>query len=327
MSLYSDVETMLRRSATASNLQIETTLRKFKKDLRNRSEAEIYQSLPDRVKYNLCCTRIIKGDFSQWDGWVYRDPWAEAMRFGIKTIPFWDGSYTDDLVIIGEQGVGDEILFASIIPEAMIRCGKVTYACDERLLGLLQRSLRCEVKERYVDAREDLIGGHTAYIPSGDLLPLFRRRKGDFPRKSFIKINHDRVKEFEKYRGRIGISWRGRHGFINTKELEIENPLNIQYDWKQDEVEGIETPDIDLRDDLEGVFALISVLDKVVCVPTSVSHFAGSQGVRCEIILPRMEDQTDTQFDEIDWHVPLGTSPFYPNQHVYRNISEWKKAT
>ena len=324
MSLYHDVESMLRRSATASRLQVDRTLQSFKKDLRTHSEADLYKSLPDRVKYNLCCTRITKGDFSQWDGWQFRDPWAEAMRYGIKTIPFWNGEYTDSLVIIGEQGVGDEILFASVIPEAMIRVKEVTYACDERLLGLVTRSLKCKAKERYIDARNDLLGGHTAYIPSGDLFPLFRRRKADFPRKPFIKVSQERVKEFEKYRGRVGLSWRGRHGFISPDELGIENPLNLQYDFKDGEF-NIESPELDLRNDLEGVFALISVLSKVVCVPTSVSHFAGCQGVRCEIITPGVDQQTDTQFDEIDWHVPEGESPFYPNQIVYRSVKEWKK--
>lgn len=328
MGLYKDVEFMLRRSVSASRLKVDLTLKKFKKDIYTHSEAALYQGLDNRVKYNLCCARILQGNFNEWDGWQYRDEWAEAMRNGIKTIPFWDGGYTDKLVIIGEQGIGDEVLFASLIPEAMVRAKEVTYACDERLVEIIKRSYRCEARTRYIDARDDLIGGYTAYIPAADLFPLFRRRKADFPKKPFLKVSPERVKEFEKYRGRVGISWRGRHGFIDPSELGIENPLSLQYDkLRFDGSEGIEVPELDLRNDIDGVLALISVLDKVVTVPTSVMHFAGAIGKKCEIILPDRDASVmpDGVVDELDYHVPEGDSPFYPNQVVYKSIKDWKK--
>lgn len=333
MSLYTDVKFMLNRSSE-SKFKVNRTLEKFKKEVKEHGENRMYKGFADRVKYNLCAARILQGNFKEWDGWQYRDEWAANMRYGIKTIPFWDGNYTDDLVIIGEQGIGDEVLFASLIPEAMIRCGKVTYACDERLIEIIKRSYRIKAKKRYIDARDDLLGGHTAYIPAGDLLPLFRGRKADFPKKPFLKPSEERVKEFEKYRGRTGISWRGRHGFIDPSELGITNPLSLQYDeLRFDGSEGIEVPDIDgmkpldLRNDIEGVIALISVLDKVVCVPTSVMHFAGSVGTKCDIILPdaRTEKLVDGVVDELDWHVPIGESQFYTGSTVYENLLKWRK--
>lgn len=333
MSLYTDVEFMLRRSAE-SRLKVDRTLASFKKAIKKNGESTMYSGFQERVKYNLCCARILQGDFSQWDGWQYRDEWAAAMRYGIKTIPFWDGNFTEDLVIIGEQGIGDEVLFASLIPEAMLRAKKVTYACDERLINIISRSYRINCKQRYEDARDDLIGGHTAYIPAGDLLPLFRTRKEHFPRKPFLKPDPERVREFECYRGRVGISWRGRHGFIDPKDLGIENPLSLQYDeMRFDGSEGIEVPIIDgmkpldLRNDIEGVIALISVLEKVVCVPTSVMHFAGAVGAKCDIVLPERlsEKMISGVVDELDWHVPMGQSPFYTGSTVYENILKWRK--
>ena len=32
----------------------------------------------------------------------------------------------------------------------------------------------------------------------------------------------------------------------------------------------------------------------------------------------------DGVFDELDWHVPIGASPFYSNSTVFENIQEWK---
>ena len=332
MGLYQDVEFMLRRSITASRLKVDQTLKSFKKDLREHSEAALYHGLNNRVKYNLCCARILQGKFNEWDGWQYRDEWAEAMRYGIQTIPFWDGFYTDSLVIIGEQGIGDEVLFASLIPEAMVRAKEVTYACDERLVEIIKRSYHCEARPRYIDARDDLLGGHTAYIPAADLLPLFRRRKADFPKRPYLKVSPERVKEFEKYRGRVGVSWRGRHGFIDPSDLGISNPLSLQYDTMRfDGSEGIEIPDVDLKNDIEGVVALISVLDKVVTVPTSVMHFAGSIGKKCEVIVPEKATEllADGVVDELDYHVTRNedkSSPFYANQVIYNNIDEWHRS-
>lgn len=324
MSLYSDVAFMLRRSSTASRLQVDRTLQHFKKKLREQNDFEVYQRLDPRVKHNLCCARILQGNYSEWDGWQFRDEWAEAMRYGIKSIPFWDGNYTESLIIIGEQGIGDEVLFSSLIPEAMVRCKKVTYACDGRLVEIIKRSFGIDARERYIDARDDLLGDNTAFIPAADLLPLFRRRPGDFPRRPFIKILKSRVEEFEKYRGRVGLSWRGRHGYISAESFGIEKPISLQYDHTTEEVER---PDIDLRNDIEGVLALISVLDKVVCVPTSVMHFAGSIGAKCEIVIPdkKTELEVDKVVDELDWHVPEGPSHVYPNVTVYRDLKSWQK--
>jgi hypothetical protein len=319
---------MLNRSS-ASKLKINQTLRSFRKAVKLYSEASAYQNLDYKVKFNLCCARILQGNFKEWDGWQYRDEWAATMREGIKTIPFWVGNNVDSLIVIGEQGIGDEILWASLLPECSVRVNKVSYACDERLVKILKDSLNIDSKQRNIDARDDLLGGYSAYIPAADLLCLFRKRKEDFPRKPFIKVNSERVKEFEKYRGRIGVSWRGRHGYLDPRDLKLKNPLSLQYDEQMfDGSDDIERPDLDLRNDIEGVIALISVLEKVVTVPTSVMHFAGSIGKRCEVIKTKRKSEleVDGVIDELDWHVPYGKSPFYKNSFVFENIKEWTNA-
>ncbi len=329
MSLYSDTSFMLYRSSSASRLKVDQTLRVFRKDILKHGEASVYKSLSPEVKYNLCCSRVLQRNFREWDGWQYRSDWAATMLHGIKTTPFWQGEPTDSLIVIGEQGIGDEVLFASLIPEAMIRCKEVTYACDPRLVQTLERSLRCKCVGRSVDAR-DMLEGHTAYIPAADLFTLFRKRPQDFPRKPFLR-SCDSHSEFEKYRGRTGVSWRGRHGFINPLELKLERPLSLQYDEMEiDEKYGIEKPDLDLRNDIEGVLTLISVLEKVVCVPTSVMHFAGGLGKKCEIILTHKETElaVDGVVDELDFHVAKdehNRSVFYANQFIYDTIESWKR--
>lgn len=326
MSLFSDVSFMLRRSVSASPLRVKFALKEYKKTINRVGEGRAYQSLSDRVRYNLSCARILQGDYSQPDGWQFRDSWAATMRYGISDIPFWDGNPTDSLAIIGEQGIGDEIFFASMIPEAMIRCKKVIYCCDERLITIFERSLPgLKCKTRYVDARQDLLDGDfTAFIPAGDLFPLFRRRKEDFPRKPFLKADGKRVAEFEGYRGRTGLAWSGRHGAIPPADFGLSVPLSLQYNAVD---EGVETPILDLRNDLEGVLALISVLGKVVSVPASPFHFSGALGVPTDVVIaPRASEQEiDGITDELDWHCPLGESPWYKHLTVYSDLNAWKR--
>jgi hypothetical protein len=245
------------------------------------------------------------------------------MRHGISELPLWQGGQTDSLVIIGEQGIGDEVFFASIIPEAMIRCKKVTYCCDERLITMFERSLPgLKCKTRYVDARDDLLDGdYTAYVAAGDLLPLFRQKAVDFPRKSYLKPDPARLPEMEKYRGKTAVAWRGRHGGISPLALREENLLSIQYDDCYDEVE---TPHIDLRNDLEGLLALLSVVGRVVSVPASPMHFSGALGVPTEVIIAPRGTESDGVCDELDWHCPLYDSPWYPNTTTYKDFQAWK---
>jgi hypothetical protein len=322
--LYGDVEFMLRRGS-ASRLKVDGVLRRTRRSINKNGASKVYSTFSARVKYNLCCARILQGDFSDWDGWVHRDEWAEAMRYGVSNIPFWDGRNVDRLVVVGEQGVGDEVLFASLLPEAMIRCKNVTYRCDPRLTSLFERSFKGLItKPRYVDARDDIVGDYDAYVPAADLLPLFRQHRTHFPRKPFLKPDQARIKEFERYRGRVGLSWTGRHGHIDPMGFNIGDPLSLQYN---DQHRDTECPEIDLKDDLEGVVALCSVLSKVVCVPTSVWHFAAAVGTPTEVVVtPKSsEAAVDGIVDELDWHCQIGASPYYGKSVVYSGLAEWKR--
>ena len=89
-------------------------------------------------------------------------------------------------------------------------------------------------------------------------------------------------------KGRTAISWRGAQGSYSLQELQKLYPaaLGLQYDLAWDE--EIEQPDIDLRYDIEGIFGLLSNLDRLVTVSTSIAHFAAALGVKTDVILAPM---------------------------------------
>ena len=276
-------------------------------------------------RYTLCCARLYVGDFSDYFGWEYRgwnnadesQGWAAELYWQNQWLPKWNGQNTNRVLVLGEQGLGDSILFASVLPEVMVRANEVIYECDPRLHTILQRSLsgvKCRPERDFEDRRKDY-GTLDGYIPAGELFRMFRRRREHFPRKAFLRPNQLRVREMEPYKGRVGISWKGRQGSIEPFKLHHEG-ISLQYNESYAE---IEEPHIDLREDIEGVLALVSVLERVVTVPTTVFHIAGAAGVKTQVVLPEIDGD---RVNQIKWDVPPGRSYFYPDVTVYERIDE-----
>ena len=151
----------------------------------------------------LSAGRVTEG----WDAYEARfDPnWIDVTHFYIDR-PQWtpDSSLEGKhLLVMGEQGLGDEILFASIIPdliEAVGASGKVSLAVEHRLVPLFARSFPAAEVGMHGTLRVD---HHTLRVPrfmdeaamaTVDLwtpmaspLRRFRRSVADFPdRRGFL---------------------------------------------------------------------------------------------------------------------------------------------
>ena len=119
--------------------------------------------------------------------------------------PQWKG---EDLagkriVMVGEQGVGDEIMFANILPDmqrAVGPDGKLQIAVDPRLIPLFQRSFpQAEVgfyDDRTYEGRHLRIypwaikDGHPDYYALfGTPLSFLRKRQEDFPKQAYLKAD------------------------------------------------------------------------------------------------------------------------------------------
>lgn len=303
--------------------------RKIAKEYKDLVRKHGLSILMPRLRMSYCAARLRLGDFSDYWGWEFRGAhnvdesrsWAANMYWSETWMAKWGGGTIRRLLILAEQGIGDEVFFASIIPECLLRAQEVIYECDPRLHSLLSRSwkrLKVALPRDFEDRRFDY-GEIDAFLPAGELMRMFRRHRNHFPGKAYLIPDPTRVNEFEKFRGRTGISWRGRQGSLSPTDLGIENPLSLQYGEGS---EGIEHPGIDLRNDIEGVVALCSVLEKVVTVPTSVQHFAGAVGTKVEIVVP---NNVATQ---IHWDYPASDSgnylPWYPDARVWSSLKTWK---
>jgi hypothetical protein len=239
-------------------------------------------------KWIRCEARFTLGNYEDWSGWEYRDRWSEKIWFHNPFhVPVWRGDRVETLYVIGEQGIGDEVLLSQCILDAKQRVNSIVFETQDRLCPIFERCFGVGTQKAIVGA--DLIRRAQpfeadAWVSLGELPRIYRRTGADFPRVPYIHPSPDRLPEMERYRNRVGISWRGAQGKIDWRKLLQRYPeaISLQYDQVEEEVEK---PHIDLREDLEGILALLSVLKKVVTVSTTVAHMAAASGVDTDVVL------------------------------------------
>jgi hypothetical protein len=271
--------------------------------------------------FRLANALLYMGDYSWW-GWEFRSQWGlmcatnpEALKMRL-----WNGK-SEKVLLLGEQGLGDEIMFSSCIPDLLDFGTEVTYMCDERLIPVMERSfpIKCipRVLRKELKTVHEIRGEYDSYFPLGELPRLFRQGEDEFPGTPFLKPAE---REFPELAGAVGVSWRGRNGYYSRDEFP--QGISLQYDTRWDE--GEPCP-IDAVNDLDGLISLISQLDKVICVSTTVAHIAGAVGTPVDVILaPQLTRHPENM---INWRWRGGNinySPWYGSAKVYRSLKQWR---
>lgn len=288
----------------------------------------------------------------------YEKGWSEYdMRFHQTSrynrefpYPAWDGSRLNGrtLFVHAEQGLGDEIMFASCIPDLLRQEGKIILDCHPKLEPIFSRSFP-EVTVHGGEQTDD-IGWITEYepidvqLPIGSLPKFFRSSHSDFPDHSGYLSNNPKHVDAWKQRldslgtcTKIGISWQG--GTDKTKKSRrvvdlkkwlpiLQQPgfdfISLQYTDCQDELETFrQDHGIEIRhwqeviDDYEQTASLVEALDLVISVQTAIVHLAGALGQTVWVMVPAIPE----------WRYGhRGNSmPWYPSARLFRQHKsrEW----
>jgi tetratricopeptide (TPR) repeat protein len=264
------------------------------------------------------------GDFAAgWDdyGSRFASPLAKRRPYAF---PEWDGKPLAEgaLLVYGEQGLGDQIMFASCLPDLTDRAPVCVVECSPRLGRLFARSFP---RARVVTAAQDDAAPAwlaepgspgariRAQVPIGDLPRRFRRSIGAFPSRSgYLRADPVRVAAWRERLAalgtgpRIGISWRGgtaatRRG-LRSLELEQLVPVlrsvpatwvSLQYTDCRAEIAGLQQRHgiavhhwQEAIDDYDETAALVAALDSVVTVCTTLVHLSGALGQRALVMVP-----------------------------------------
>lgn len=283
-------------------------------------------------------------------------------RFGAGSSPYrpmpyapWQGESLnhETLLILADQGLGDEIMFASCFEDVRARVRHCIVECEPRLHRLFERSFP---DFTIVPTRRE---NDTAWlqglpepnwqVPGSDLPTLLRRHEKDFPtqRRSFLLADPerrrtwaDRLTSVAGDRLKVGISWRGGITGTRTKARSIGisqwEPIlrtpgvaffNLQYGEYQDDLAGLQqTHGVTVYDfpeaipDYDETAALVSSLDLVISVCTAVVHLAGALGTPVWILTPFAPGWRYTANRE--------SMPWYPSTRIFRqaSVGDWESA-
>jgi hypothetical protein len=327
---YRALRLMLERSS-GSETQKKKHITRFDRAWK-RNQLYYCKEESELQKWMRCEARFTLGDYTDWSGWQFRDKWSQKIWYmNPFHVPIWTGDYVESLYVVGEQGLGDEILFSQCVLDAQKKVGRVIIETQERLQSIFERSLKVETQRAIIGAdgiRRAQPFEASAWVSLGELPRVFRKSSESFIRRPYITPDPTRAGEMEPYRGRVGISWRGAQGKIDWQKLKkmYPNALSLQYDQVE---EDVERPHIDLKEDTEGILALVQVLSKIVTVSTTVAHFAASSGVETELIIA--DPKTGIRQNILPWRwldlscktIPRKSKWYGDNVKVYHNFGEY----
>jgi len=299
---------------------------------------------------NLAYAYIADNQFKEgWEKYEYRwkvDP-GDKVVWPLKDKPLWDGKRASGVLLWREQGIGDDIIFLGLVPEAYEKAGKdMTVLIDPRLVTMCERSMPGieflpAVKGSVQEDRFD------CHLPMGSLPRLFRSSEDDFSktRESYLKADMERVEVLRKELGVegkkvIGISWKSFKSLNTTKKsMDLEQfgrmfdgldivLLNLQYGDVNEEIraftkgtgiEVLQCSSVNLKEDLDGLGALIALCDLVVSTSNVTIHMAGAMGKEAWVLLPFAAN--------FWWLIERTDSLWYPTVKLYRqkSLQDWSE--
>lgn len=257
-----------------------------------------------------------------WD--EYTHSWGGKHRkkrdFGL---PEWKGERDKTVIVYAEQGLGDEILFSSCIPDLQAISKQVVVECDKRLQGVFERSFGVEAFGTRFEERSPITDWITAdcVISIGELPRFFRRSHKAYPGTAYLTADQERCTQWRALldtlpNKKIGIAWSG--GLKNTGKKERSVDLDLLaplFDLPHTFV-SLEYAEPDLKGypikhwsravaksvDYDDTLALINELDLVISVTTTAVHAAGALGKECWCLVPKNPSFRFHLNGDMPWH-------------------------
>lgn len=280
------------------------------------------EKAPNNSEARLCLaeTQLLNRNFSAgWENYEARMDSIESPR-KIFSYPLWNGeSLTGKtLFIYAEQGIGDMILFSSCMPDILIRAGRVIIESGPKLHILFKNSFPSAlIIESLPNSTEanliELLGPVDYYIAAGSLFRLLRRDTCKFPMHSgYLKPSGPSLDVWQQKLSKlgaglkVGIAWRG--GLLKTGRQQRSirltdlHPIllvpgihfiNLQHQTYESDIDQLMhesgttlTTFTEAFGDFNELGALVSSLDLVVTVCSSLAHLTGALGKAGFVLVP-----------------------------------------
>lgn len=255
------------------------------------------------------------------DAWIFYES-----RFSLKTQePYLVSSNpalqnfdveNKKIYIFAEQGIGDQILFCTILHDAIKTKNQFFVSLDPRLVPIYTRSFSNFSNVKFTSCSERIDESlYDYHLPQGGLGKFFRSTVDNFENRSsfsYLKADDNKSLKFSKlihFKNKkiCGISWKSQRKEINhLKSVSLKDfmPIfkipniifiNLQYgdvasDLKELKDEfGVEInviDSIDIFNDLDSLASLIDVCDFVCSTSNVTIHLAGALAKESYLFTP-----------------------------------------
>jgi tetratricopeptide (TPR) repeat protein len=241
--------------------------------------------------------------------------------------------------VLAEQGLGDQIMFASCLPDLAAAGAQCTVECDARLKSLFERSFPgLSFTSELAAPGAFAAGEHDLRVWAGTLPAFFRNDWSDFPpHAGYLRADQAAVSAWRTRlaqlgsRPKIGLSWRG--GMVTTRRQlrslalsdlvralgDCGEFVSLQYGDCSDELREHARSGLpavhhwaEELQDYDNTAALVTALDGVVSVCTAVAHLSGALGRPLWVLTPTVPEwRYLAQGDR--W-------PWYPSARLMRQV-------
>lgn len=287
------------------------------------------------ARSNLGLLQLLNGDWRNgFDNFEARrnDPGWQIPWGGVQA-PDWDGGDLNgkSLIVLSEQGLGDSIQFARLIPALADSADTVHVAVHPPLVPLIEgvdsrlSMIRPGMAPPAVDAKvlmlslPKMIGMTGADDVSGA------------PYLTAPEASDGITDVLASMRGlKVGVNWRGAPAhkedfkrsiqpvaFAPITETEGASFVSLSFGFDDDALpDGVADVSEHVSDFADSA-ALIAGLDLVITVDTATAHLAGALGVPCWTLLPFVPDWR--------WGMSGETTPWYDSMRLYRQsaLNDW----
>jgi tetratricopeptide (TPR) repeat protein len=286
---------------------------------------------------------LLTGNFAA--GWTGREARRKIARnYPELSQPMWLGneSLKDKTILIAaDEGLGDTIQFVRYLPALAKLGARIILAVQDSLYPLL--SHLPDVSQCIPLSASRNLPAFDFHCPIMSLPLAFRTRLDTIPSpQSYLSVSDEhRVRAWNEHLGphdklRVGLVWSGNPNHVDDHNRSI--PLrtfsgmlganaayiSLQKDPKSEDKAALqELPGVtDLTShfaDFAETAALISCLDLVITVDTSVAHLAGALGCPTWMLLSYTPDYR--------WLLERDDSPWYPTMRLFRQgeTRQWQE--
>jgi tetratricopeptide (TPR) repeat protein len=296
-----------------------------------------------QARFALALTELKSGNLAT--GWrAYESRW-QSQDHDTPARNYPQPLWTDEklaqgrVLLWGEQGVGDEIQFAGLIPEALATGNQFVLDCDPRLRPLFVRSFP-QVEVLSSPEPPEI----QAQLPTGSLPSLFRTSAASFSAGVSPYLKADPLEQvrfrtlYSDGRRLVGLAWHtnsprtGRKRSISLAQLA---PLfaqagvrwiSLQYgdfDALEAQAQAADAPllidrQVDQMADIDLFAAQVAAMRRVITIDNSTAHLAGALGVPVWLLLPFAADWR--------WQEQRTDSPWYPSLRLFRQprLGDWQ---